>query len=256
MTTQLETVRPEDYLLRLAASDLGSAYKSLVLGEMRIGPGACLVDLGCGPGADLPAFAEAVGPTGSVVGVDTDGAALGLAAERVAALPWVQVAEADAQHLELDDGSVDRVHTDRVLQHVDDPAAVVAEAERVLRRGGAAAFAEPDWDTLVIDHPDASLPVAYRRFVTERVVRNARIGRRLPTLCEDAGLTVTRVVPVTSVFRDLGAADRLLGFERVTRRAVAAGYLTAGQGEQWLDHLRRQPVFASVTLFVSVAEKA
>lgn len=256
MTTQLETVRPDDYLLRLAASDLGRAYKSLVLQQLRVTPGSAVVDLGCGPGTDLPAFADAVGPTGRVVGVDTDAAALGLAAERVAKLPWVQLAEGDVHHLRLGDGSVDRVHTDRVLQHVDDPAAAVGEAARVLAEGGVAAFAEPDWDTLVVDHPDASLPVAYRRFVTERVVRNARVGRELAALCERHGLAVTRVVPVTSVFRDLGEADRLFGFERVTRRAVAAGYLTPAQGDDWLEHLRTHPVFASVTLFVTVAEKA
>ena len=255
MTSQLETVRPDDYLLRLAASDLGRAYKSLVLQQLRVAPGSAVVDLGCGPGTDLPAFAEAVGPTGRVLGVDTDAAALTLAAGRVAELAWVQLAEADIHHLDLDDGSVDRVHTDRVVQHVDDPAAVVREAARVLAGGGVAAFAEPDWDTLVVDHPDAGLPVAYRRFVTERVVRNARVGRELPALCVGAGLTVTGVVPVTSVFRDLGEADRLLGFERVTRRAVAAGYLTAEQSVRWLDHLRAGLVFASVTLFVTVAEK-
>ena len=67
MTSQLETVRPDDYLLRLAASDLGRAYKALVLQQLRVAPGSAVVDLGCGPGTDLPAFAEAVGPTGRVL---------------------------------------------------------------------------------------------------------------------------------------------------------------------------------------------
>ena len=158
MTSPLETVRPDDYLLRLAASDLGRAYKSLVLEQLRVAPGSVVVDLGCGPGADLPAFAEAVGPAGRVLGVDTDVAALALAAERVAELPWVQLAEVDVHHLELDDASVDRVHTDRVVQHVEDPAVVVREAARVLAGGGVAAFAEPDWDTLVVDHPTPAFP--------------------------------------------------------------------------------------------------
>ena len=42
----------------------------------------------------------------------------------------------------------------------------------------------------------------------------------------------------------------------MTRRAVAAGYLTDDEGRSWLDHLRSAPVFASVTLFVTVAERA
>ncbi len=106
----------------------------------------------------------------------------------------------------------------------------------------------------MIDYPDPRIPLAYRRFVTEAVVRNARVGRQIPALCERAGLRVTRVVPVTSVFRDVARADALFGFHRVTRRAVAAGYLTEDEATPWLAHLRGGPLFASVTLFVTVAE--
>ncbi len=132
MPNTLEIDRPDDYLLRLAASDLGQAYKSLVLHEMRIPRGAFLVDLGCGPGADLPGFADAVGPRGRVLGIDNDPRALTTAAQRVSDLSWVAVEEGDIHHLDLADRSADRLHTDRVLQHVVDPAAVVEEVRRVL----------------------------------------------------------------------------------------------------------------------------
>lgn len=250
----LEVERPADYLTRLAASDLGRAYKALVLGEMDIRAGDVLVDLGCGPGADLAGFAEAVGPDGRVLGIDHDAGAIEQAAGVASTWPQVDVEHRDIHELPLEDRSVDRAHTDRVLQHVDDPTRVVAEVARVLEPAGIASFAEPDWDTLVIDHPEPALAVAYRSFVTDRVVRHARIGRRLPGLCEAHGLGVRRVIPVTAVFRDVAQADRLLGFERVTRRAVAAGYLQAHEAHAWLVHLRAGPFFASVTLFVTIAE--
>jgi ubiquinone/menaquinone biosynthesis C-methylase UbiE len=170
--------------------------------------------------------------------------------------PHVVVEEGDVHHLGLPAGSVDRVHTDRVLQHVADPDAVVAEVARVLRPHGIVGFAEPDWDTLVIDYPDPAVPVAYRQFITERVVRNSRIGRQIPTLCERHGLTATRVLPVTTVFRDVTRADRIFGFQRVTHRAVEAGYLAPREAETWLTHLRTASLFVSVTLFVTLAEKA
>ncbi len=59
MANTLEGERPADYLTRLAASDLGRSYKSLVLNELGVQPGAVVVDLGCGPGADLAALADA-----------------------------------------------------------------------------------------------------------------------------------------------------------------------------------------------------
>jgi SAM-dependent methyltransferase len=254
MTSKLEAERPEHYLKRLAASDLGRAYKSLVIDEMRVHSGAFVVDLGCGPGIDLPGFAIAVGPSGRVLGIDNDRSAVTGARHVASRFPWVGAEHGDIHRVELADQSVDRVHTDRVLQHVADPPAVIGEVQRVLVRGGVAGFAEPDWDTLVIDYPDSRIPVAYRRFITEQVVRNARIGREIPALCESAGLIVARVVPVTAVFRDVARADQVFGFERVTHRAVASNYLTDDEANAWLSHLQSGQLFASVTLFLTVAE--
>jgi ubiquinone/menaquinone biosynthesis C-methylase UbiE len=250
-TEAFEKTRPSDYLLRIAASDLGKAYKSLAISQMTIGSGDVVLDLGCGPGADLLALAEATGPTGRVIGVDTDPDAVRQAIQRTAALPQVEVHQADAQALSLPAARVDRVHTDRVLQHVPDPAAALAEARRVLRTGGTAVFAEPDWDTLVIDYEDETTARAYIRFVTDRVVRNATIGRRLPRLAAGAGFRVEKVIPITAVFRDCHQADQVLGFERVTARAVQAGYLTQDSADTWLSSLATPPFFASTTLFIT-----
>lgn len=254
MAITLEVERPADYLTRLAASDLGQGYKSLLVDELNIESGATVLDLGCGPGADLAALAVAVGATGQVLGIDNDASAVDQAVRGTSHFPQVDVQVGDAHRLALPANSVDRVHTDRVLQHVADPSTVVAETARVLRPGGVAGFAEPDWDTLVIDYPDPAVPVAYRQFITDRVVRNSRIGRQLPAICEANGLTATRLVPVTAVLRDLKQADQIFGFERVTRRATDAEYLTTTQAAAWLDYLRTAPVFVSVTLFATFAE--
>jgi hypothetical protein len=64
---------------------------------------------------------------------------------------------------------------------------------------------------------------------------------------------VRTVVAVTAVFRDVTPADRILGFHRVTQRAVEAGFLTPSNGAAWLSHLRTRPFFAAVTLFLTIA---
>ncbi len=239
--------------MRIANSGVGRAYKDLAAGELAIAPGHVVLDLGCGPGADLLAFAAAAGDGGRVIGLDSDPEALAKARARVADLAHVEVIEADLHAIGLPDTSIDRVHTDRVLQHVADPAAALTEARRVLRPSGRAVFAEPDWDTLIIDYPDLTVARAYTRFVTEQVVRNDAIGRQLPRLVLDAGFDVADVTPVTTVMRDVRAADKVLGLKRVTDRAVAAGYLTAGTAGEFLGHLADQPFFASMTLFIVTA---
>jgi ubiquinone/menaquinone biosynthesis C-methylase UbiE len=253
--TPFELSRPDDYLLRLAASDLGRGYKALATAELDLHDGHAVLDLGCGPGADLTAYAAAVGPTGSVLGLDRDTDAVTRAHVLVHGLATVRVEEADVHRLDLADRSIDRAHTDRVLQHVADPGLVLAETFRVLRPGGRAVLAEPDWGTLVVDGPDAATSDAYGRFVVEQVVRNSRIGRRLTGLAERTGFVVERVVPVTAVFRDVREADQVLGLARVARRAVEAGYLRERAEARWTEHLATQPFFASVTLFVVVADR-
>jgi ubiquinone/menaquinone biosynthesis C-methylase UbiE len=250
-----EQARPEDYLLRLAASGLGQSYKRLAMSELRIIPGCTVLDLGCGPGADLPVFGDAVGAGGAVIGLDHDPNHVDQASARTAGMPQVNVRRCDIHVLDVADRSVDRVHTDRVLQHVADPQVALKEAFRVLRPGGRAVFAEPDWETLVIDYPDLAVARSYTRFVADQVVRHASIGRQLPRLSALAGFELHKVIPITAVFHDAGQADQVLGLHRVTARAVDAGYLTSNVARDWLTYLATQPFFASATLFIAVATK-
>jgi ubiquinone/menaquinone biosynthesis C-methylase UbiE len=252
-TPAFEETRPADYLLRHAASGLGKAYKGLAVAELAVSPGDVVLDLGCGPGADLPALAEAAGGNGRVIGIDNDPDAVRQARDRTAGLPQVEVREGDVQALGFPAASADKARTDRVLQHVPDPAAVLAEARRVLRDGGTAVFAEPDWDTLLIDYPDLATARAYTRYVTDRVIRNAVLGRQLPRLAAEAGFHVRKVIPVTAVYRDVQEADQVLGLKRVTGRAVQAGYLTQHAADEWLGYLAARPFFASATLFITTA---
>jgi SAM-dependent methyltransferase len=251
---EFEAARPADYLLRLATSEEGQAYKGIVLSELGVIEGDVVLDVGCGPGADLTPLAAAAGVSGRVIGLDRDQVALAQAASRMHAHRRVRLTQGDAHQLPLAEASVDRVHTDRVTQHLASPAAALTEIRRVLRPGGKAIFAEPDWDTLVIDYPDLAVARAYSRFVADRVVRNGCIGRQLPALVGQAGMTVQEVIPVTNISRDASAADKVLGLQRVTVRATSAGYISSEQARRWLGHLASEPFFASLTLFIVVAQ--
>ncbi len=241
------------YLDRLAATDAARSYKQLMLDALDARPGETVVDLGCGPGTDLPDLAEAVTATGTVIGVDADPLMADQARSRTADLPAVRVLLGDVHALPFRDGGVDRARTDRVLQHVADPVAVLDRARRMLRPGGRLVMAEPDWDSLAVDHPDLGTSRAYTRHIADRVVRNAVIGRQLARLAGASGFEVPVVRPVTPAFRDVRAADRVLGLRRNTERAVAAGYLEPAAARRWLDDLSAGPFLASMTLYVVVA---
>jgi ubiquinone/menaquinone biosynthesis C-methylase UbiE len=257
MTTRpFESAAPDPlvYLDRLAASELGRTYKGRMLTELGVRPGHTVLDLGCGPGADLGALADAATAAGRVIGVDHDLTAVEAARDRTTGWSTVTVRLGDLHELPLADGTADRARTDRVLQHVADPVQVLREVRRVLRPGGRLVMGEPDWHTLTVDHPDGGLSLDYTGYVTGQVIRNARIGSRLPRLAAEAGFAVPAVIPVTPVLRDVRAADAILGLERTTRRAVADGRFTEEAARRWLDHLADGPFLASVVFYIVVAE--
>ncbi len=246
---------PVAYLDQVAASAPGQGFKQRVLRLMELSPGHTVVDIGCGPGTDLGAMAAAVAPGGTVVGVDRDPMMVEVARSRLAGTAGVRVRHGDAHALPLADGIADRARTDRVLQHVDDPARALAEVRRMLRPGGRALLAEPDWDGLLIDSAEPELSRRLTRFIATEIVRNATVGRSLARLCAGVGLAVRSVETHTPVLRDFGTADRLLGLRRNVRRAVRAGHLDGG-AEEWIEAVAARPFLATFMMFLVTAEVA
>ncbi len=234
-----------------AESDQGSDYKRRLLRALDLGPGRSVLDVGCGPGADLPGLAAATGSGGLVIGVDRDPA---MAAEAARRVPAAQIRVGDAHALPLAGASVDRVRTDRVLQHVDDPATAIAEAYRVLRPGGVLGMAEPDWDTLAVADDDVETSRGFARFTASRV-RNATLGRQLVRLAARAGFAIRSVEAVPVVFREFGLADRILGLTRTCARAVEAAQLREDVAAAWLTRLAEAPFLAAVTLYLVTATR-
>ncbi|MBS2531814.1 methyltransferase domain-containing protein [Catenulispora sp. NF23] len=256
MTSSVASSAPASYLDAVAATDAARSYKRALLAALAVEPGHQVLDVGCGPGTDLAALADAAGATGAVFGIDQDPRMVATAQERMADRPTVAVRQADAQQLPFDTHSIDRARADRVLMHVADPAAVLGEIHRVLRPGGLLTLAEPDWDTLAIDHPDLAVSRAFTGYVAERLHRNRAIGRQLPRLAAHAGFSLRAVRNEAVVLTDFGTAETILGLRRNTERAAAAGFLTPEETDGWLEHLRTDTFFATASFITVVAQSA
>ena len=69
----------------------------------------------------------------------------------------------DVQRLELGDGVVDGVRTERVLMYVPDQQRAISELARVVRPGGRVVAFELDYGATLVDLPDQGTPAAGAR---------------------------------------------------------------------------------------------
>jgi arsenite methyltransferase len=110
----------------------------------RIEPGEAVLDLGCGAGTDLLIAAQMTGEGGRAIGVDMTTGMLDRArasAEELG-LANVELRESLIESLPLEDGSVDVVISNGVIDLVPDKDMVFEEIDRVLRPGGRLQIAD------------------------------------------------------------------------------------------------------------------
>ena len=174
-----------------------------------------VLDVGCGPGTITLDLAEAVAPTGAVIGIENVEGPL----EQARPTPPHEVTTrtrfelADVMELPYADASFDVVHAHQVLQHLADPVGALREMARVTRPGGLVAVRDVDYASMVW-HP-ASEGMTRWLGVYRRLARlnhaEPDAGRHLVAWAHAAGLDPAQAVGLAVDLRDAGAV-RVVGW--------------------------------------------
>lgn len=151
---------------------------------LAVRPGMRVLEVGSGLGILAAEVAE------SAAGVEVAG--LERSAEQLAAAipaPHVRYVQGDALTLPFSDGEFDLVYCRYLLEHVADPARVLAEMRRVARTGGRVAAMENDISLVRLDPPCPAFDAVWSAFADyqRRLGGDGLIGRRLFRLFREAG---------------------------------------------------------------------
>jgi arsenite methyltransferase len=166
-------------------------------------PGETVLDLGSGAGVDVFLAAKEVGPQGRAIGVDMTPAMIDRARTNAVKGGYanVEFRLGEIEHLPVQDGSVDVIVSNCVVNLSPDKGQVFREAYRVLRSGGRMLLSD-----LVLEQP---LPPEIKESTEAYVgcIAGASLRGEYLSMIRDAGFQGVEVVaegryatePVTSV---------------------------------------------------------
>jgi 2-polyprenyl-3-methyl-5-hydroxy-6-metoxy-1,4-benzoquinol methylase len=206
------------------------------LERLALEPDARVLDLGCGTGVVSRSLARQDNFVGSLIGVDFSEALVAAAcrlASREGTDDRIVFRVGDAHALDEPADSYDAVIAHTLVSHVVDPAAVVAEAVRVLRPGGALAVFDGDYASLSYGAGAQAANVAMVDAILAAVVANPYVLRAFPTILHDAGLTISDFLP--HAFAEAGTGSFFINLaESYVPMAVGAGHVASDEADRWL----------------------
>jgi 16S rRNA (cytosine1402-N4)-methyltransferase len=239
-----------------------------VLSLLEIRPGMRVVDGTLGGGGHTRLFAEAVGPTGLVIGIDRDPAAIERGSRELAGLP-VRFAQANYRDLPevLDALAIDRV--DRVLldvglssdQLADDARGFSFDSEGPLDLRFDPTEGEPAWRLVNRMRPETLADLIHefgeerfsrriaRRIATAREkepIRSARDFARIVTSAIPRQYPPPRIHPATRTFQALRIAvneelkSLRIALERIPSRLAPGGRLAVISFHSLEDRLAKE----------------
>ena len=220
------------YLDRAAARM--APLKARLLALLSPMPGSYVLDLGCGAGHDLVALADR---DATPIGVDFSEHMVRASRQRCDSLGVrALVVRADGHRLPLQSSTVDGCRIERVLQHVDQPVAVLRDVFRVLRPSGRLVAFEPDWDSFVIESDDAALNAFISAAITSHV-RQPHMGSDLRPLLQAAGFRSVECVPDRVEWSSFDSLRSGVGVEAILERACKKGVLDSDAVQRWIAEM-------------------
>ena len=142
---------PLEYLQGFDAVPQVLDFKQALLEACDLQKGDRLLDIGCGTATHFPQYADKVGTTGQVTGIDISSDMIQRAQQHYANFENILFQTANIYDLPFASHSFDCVKEDRVLEHLHRPLEAVEEMRRVTTPGGLVVVSNPDFRSFQMD---------------------------------------------------------------------------------------------------------
>jgi SAM-dependent methyltransferase len=222
--------------LRAQAAEHEKSSRSL-LAAVGLGPGARVLDVGCGPIGILPLLAEAVGVGGEVIGLEREPRFVAMARAELARLGLtnVTIVEGDALSSGLEAGSFDLVHERLVTVNMPERRELVRTMAALAAPGGIIALQDIDNVSWTCEPAHDSWTVLLSLFhdVFRAGGGDPFVGRRLPDLLRQAGVQdvqsrVTTALPGPQEYR---RTHLLSLIDSIRDKVISSGAMAEGELE-------------------------
>ena len=207
-----------------------------------------LLEVGCGVGAQTEILLRLF-PDLHVTGIDQSDANLKHAAEHLGELPWTadryELTSQDAQSMDFESDAFDAAFLCWVLEHVGDPAMVLAEVRRVLRPGAPIVVSEVQNATFFIDPYSPNTMTYWMAFNDHQLELGGDpfVGAKLGNLLLAAGYRdiTTKVVTFHLDNRAPGERAEFMQFWTELLLSGAPGLVEAGKvSAEVVEGMRRE----------------
>lgn len=229
---------------------------------MQLQLGHKVLDLGCGPGTDTIPLAPLVGVNGQVIGADYDEAMIAVAeqrAEQAGVNQWVKHQCVDAVSLPFETDYFDSCRSERLFQHLLDPAQGLSEMARVTKPGGWLVVLDTDWSTWSTDSDDSDIERRLARFMAESFLHNGYSGRKLYRKFKQQSLADISFEVFPLATPSYALARQASQLERSELEALKAGVISDEELDRWRTGLEQADsegiYFSSVNLVMIAGRK-
>ena len=229
---------------------------------MQIQPGHKVLDLGCGPGTDTIPLASLVGVKGQVIGADYDEAMIAEAEHRTeqAGLDtWVNHMRVDAMSLPFKTDYFDSCRSERLFEHLLNPAQALSEMTRVTKSGGWVVVLDTDWGSLSTDSDEIDIERRLARYLAESYLHNGYSGRKLYRLFKQQNLADISFELIPVATPNYALARQGTQAEGVEQQALKEGVISSEELQRWHAGLERADsegvFFCSVNVILFAGRK-